>query len=157
MREVLGLYTVNVTTAARLCGVSLCQGRGRCVRRKPESSAYLHLPPSNFVMTQGKVEGVQTTGQLDPGNLEAWKRDFQCQWYESLEGAAADEELPKDRAQGALPPTLNPPLSSELNQETRPTLALSDHSGPSLTASLLPLVLVLATALSLNTDLCLNL
>ncbi|XP_071227462.1 hyaluronidase-1-like [Salvelinus alpinus] len=157
VREVLGLYAVNVTTAARLCGVSLCQGRGRCVRRKPESSAYLHLPPSNFVMTQRKVEGVQATGQLDPDNLEAWKRDFQCQWYESLEGAAADEELPKDRAQGALPPTLNSPLLSELNQETRPTLALSDHSGPSLTAPLLPVLLVLATALSLNTDLCLNL
>ncbi|CAB1336289.1 unnamed protein product [Coregonus sp. 'balchen'] len=72
----------------------------------------------------------------------------------------ADEEVLKDRAevraQGALPPTLNPLLLSELNQGTSPTLALLDHSGLSLTAPLLPLLLVLTTDLSLNTDLCLN-
>uniref|UniRef100_W5NAU6 Hyaluronidase n=1 Tax=Lepisosteus oculatus TaxID=7918 RepID=W5NAU6_LEPOC len=32
VRGVLGPYVVNVTTAARLCGEGLCQGRGRCVR-----------------------------------------------------------------------------------------------------------------------------
>uniref|UniRef100_A0A673FTH7 Hyaluronidase n=1 Tax=Sinocyclocheilus rhinocerous TaxID=307959 RepID=A0A673FTH7_9TELE len=44
VRQVLGPYAVNVTTAARLCGVSLCQGRGRCVRKKPEDPTFLHLP-----------------------------------------------------------------------------------------------------------------
>uniref|UniRef100_A0A3P9D2E5 Hyaluronidase n=1 Tax=Maylandia zebra TaxID=106582 RepID=A0A3P9D2E5_9CICH len=46
---VLGPYSINVTTAARLCSASLCQGRGRCVRQNPESSAYLHLPPPSTV------------------------------------------------------------------------------------------------------------
>ncbi|XP_010894115.2 glyco_hydro_56 domain-containing protein [Esox lucius] len=145
IREVLGPYAVNVTTAARLCGVSLCQGRGRCVRRKPESSVYLQLPPPNFLITRGKTEGVQATGRLDPGDLEAWKRDFQCQWYESLEGAAADEENLKDKAQdgaqGTLP-TAPTPLS-ELNQDT----PVMDHSGPSLTAPVLPLLLIWAITL----------
>uniref|UniRef100_A0A3B5A9M6 Hyaluronidase n=1 Tax=Stegastes partitus TaxID=144197 RepID=A0A3B5A9M6_9TELE len=45
VRKVLGPYSVNVTTATRLCSASLCQGKGRCVRQNPESSAYLHLPP----------------------------------------------------------------------------------------------------------------
>ena len=156
MLEVLGPYAVNVTTA-----VYLCQGRGHCLRHKSKSSAYLHLPPSNFLMTERKVEMVQVTDQLDPGNLEAWKRDLKCQCYESLEGPVTDEVL-KDRAevraQSALPARLNPPLLSELNQGTSPTFALLNHSGPSLTAPLLPLLLVLTTALSLslNTDLCLN-
>ena len=50
VREVLGPYAVNVTTAARLCGVSLCQWRGRCVRKKPEDPVYLHLPPAHFLL-----------------------------------------------------------------------------------------------------------
>uniref|UniRef100_A0A3Q4I5L4 Hyaluronidase n=1 Tax=Neolamprologus brichardi TaxID=32507 RepID=A0A3Q4I5L4_NEOBR len=49
VRKVLGPYSINVTTAARLCSASLCQGRGRCVRQNPESSAYLHLPPPSTV------------------------------------------------------------------------------------------------------------
>uniref|UniRef100_A0A3B4FZB4 Hyaluronidase n=1 Tax=Pundamilia nyererei TaxID=303518 RepID=A0A3B4FZB4_9CICH len=49
VRKVLGPYSINVTTAARLCSASLCQGRGRCVRQNPESSAYLHLPPPSRV------------------------------------------------------------------------------------------------------------
>uniref|UniRef100_A0A3B4FZG2 Hyaluronidase n=1 Tax=Pundamilia nyererei TaxID=303518 RepID=A0A3B4FZG2_9CICH len=36
-------------TRSRLCSASLCQGRGRCVRQNPESSAYLHLPPPSRV------------------------------------------------------------------------------------------------------------
>ncbi|KAJ8015905.1 hypothetical protein DPEC_G00001540 [Dallia pectoralis] len=139
-REVLGSYVVNVTTSARLCGVSLCQGLGRCVRRKPESSAYLHLPPANFQITQGKAEGLQATGQLDPGDLEAWKRDFQCQWYESLEEAAADEENLKDMAQMPSSPV------SEQNQDT----TVMDHSGPFLTIPVLPLLLILAITINLN-------
>ena len=40
----LGPYSVNVTTATRLCSSALCQGRGRCIRQNPDSSAYLHMP-----------------------------------------------------------------------------------------------------------------
>uniref|UniRef100_A0A8C7Z5G3 Hyaluronidase n=1 Tax=Oryzias sinensis TaxID=183150 RepID=A0A8C7Z5G3_9TELE len=51
--KVLGPYIMNITTATQLCSASLCQGRGRCVRLDPDSSAYLHLPPSSTVT--GKV------------------------------------------------------------------------------------------------------
>ncbi|TNN64695.1 Hyaluronidase-4 [Liparis tanakae] len=44
VHKVLGPYSINVTTATRLCSASLCQGKGRCVRQDPESSVYLHLP-----------------------------------------------------------------------------------------------------------------
>jgi len=45
VRQVLGPYSVNVTTATRLCSSALCQGRGRCIRQNPGSSAYIHMPP----------------------------------------------------------------------------------------------------------------
>lgn len=45
VRKVLGPYSMNVTTATGLCSASLCEGKGRCVRQNPDSSAYLHLPP----------------------------------------------------------------------------------------------------------------
>lgn len=50
VRKVLGPYAINVTTATRLCSASLCQGKGRCVRQNPDSSAYLHLPPPSEVL-----------------------------------------------------------------------------------------------------------
>ncbi|XP_036388628.1 LOW QUALITY PROTEIN: glyco_hydro_56 domain-containing protein [Megalops cyprinoides] len=92
VRETLGPYAVNVTTAARLCSAALCQGRGRCVRRNPEDPAYLHLSPATFLLLPEGPDGLQAMGELAPDDLEAWRRDFQCQWYEALEGTAADEE-----------------------------------------------------------------
>lgn len=59
VRKVLGPYSVNVTTAARLCSASLCQGRGRCVRQNPESSAYLHLPQPQPATVGDKVRKMQ--------------------------------------------------------------------------------------------------
>lgn len=43
----LGHYAVNVTSAAKLCSQSLCNNHGRCVRKTPESSSYLHMPESS--------------------------------------------------------------------------------------------------------------
>uniref|UniRef100_A0A672P9C9 Hyaluronidase n=1 Tax=Sinocyclocheilus grahami TaxID=75366 RepID=A0A672P9C9_SINGR len=90
--KVLGPYAVNVTTAARLCGVSLCQGRGRCVRKKPEDPTYLHLPSAHFMLLPNGAEGVRATGELPTAYIDRWKKDFRCQWFEALEGAAADQE-----------------------------------------------------------------
>uniref|UniRef100_A0A672P9G0 Hyaluronidase n=1 Tax=Sinocyclocheilus grahami TaxID=75366 RepID=A0A672P9G0_SINGR len=92
VRQVLGPYAVNVTTAARLCGVSLCQGRGRCVRKKPEDPTYLHLPSAHFMLLPNGAEGVRATGELPTAYIDRWKKDFRCQWFEALEGAAADQE-----------------------------------------------------------------
>ncbi|XP_051509628.1 glyco_hydro_56 domain-containing protein [Myxocyprinus asiaticus] len=92
VREVLGPYTVNVTTAARLCGVSLCQGRGRCVRKKPEDPTYLHLPLGHFLLLPNGGEGVRATGELPAAYVDMWNKDFRCQWFEALEDAAADQD-----------------------------------------------------------------
>uniref|UniRef100_A0A8C1QMB2 Hyaluronidase n=1 Tax=Cyprinus carpio TaxID=7962 RepID=A0A8C1QMB2_CYPCA len=85
VRQVLGPYAVNVTTAARLCGVSLCQGRGRCVRKKPEDPTYLHLPSAHFMLLPHGAEGVRATGELPTAYIDLWKKDFRCKWFEALE------------------------------------------------------------------------
>uniref|UniRef100_A0A8C1LV02 Hyaluronidase n=1 Tax=Cyprinus carpio TaxID=7962 RepID=A0A8C1LV02_CYPCA len=86
VRQVLGPYAVNVTTAARLCGVSLCQGRGRCVRKKPEDPTYLHLPSAHFMLLPNGAEGVRATGELPTAYIDLWKKDFRCQWFEPGRG-----------------------------------------------------------------------
>ncbi|XP_042348615.1 glyco_hydro_56 domain-containing protein [Plectropomus leopardus] len=105
VRKVLGPYSINVTTATRLCSASLCQGKGRCVRQNPESSAYLHLPPPSEVVEKvtEKAEAAKTTDQPDtntkpaePDPAEMWKTDFQCQWYKTADGDVSDQQSPKD-------------------------------------------------------------
>ncbi|XP_035513466.1 glyco_hydro_56 domain-containing protein [Morone saxatilis] len=107
VRKVLGPYTTNVTTATRLCSASLCQGKGRCVRQNPESSAYLHLPSPSEVVEKvtEKPEAAKATDQPDtitkpaePDPAEIWKKDFQCQWYKTADGDVSDQQSPKDGA-----------------------------------------------------------
>ncbi|KAM3618133.1 uncharacterized protein V6R79_016051 [Siganus canaliculatus] len=107
VRKVLGPYSINVTTATRLCSASLCQGKGRCVRQNPESSAYLHLPPPPEVVEKvtEKPEATKATAQPDtttkppePDPAEMWKKDFQCQWYKTADGDVSDQQSPKDGA-----------------------------------------------------------
>ncbi|KAM9855193.1 hyaluronidase-2 [Aulostomus maculatus] len=105
IRKVLGPYSVNVTTATRLCSVSLCQGKGRCVRQNPESSAYLHLPPPYEVMEKVTDKAEKATDQPDvktePDPAEVWKKDFQCQWYKTADRDVSDQQSPKDASVGA--------------------------------------------------------
>ncbi|CAN9515738.1 unnamed protein product [Ophioblennius macclurei] len=105
VRKVLGPYSINVTTATRLCSASLCQGRGRCVRQNPESSAYLHLPPPPTAAEKvsEKAEAAKATDEPDtdakaaePDPAEIWKKDFQCQWYKSADRDVSDQQSPKD-------------------------------------------------------------
>ncbi|XP_061830512.1 hyaluronidase-2 isoform X1 [Nerophis lumbriciformis] len=105
IRKVLGPYSINVTTATRLCSASLCQGKGRCVRQNPDSSAYLHLPPPPDVTEKvtEKAEAEKATDQPDPDAkaaepdpAEMWKKDFQCQWYKTPDRDVSDQQSPKD-------------------------------------------------------------
>ncbi|NP_001038450.1 glyco_hydro_56 domain-containing protein isoform X1 [Danio rerio] len=123
VRQVLGPYSVNVTTAARLCGVSLCQGRGRCVRKKPEDPTYLHLPSAHFMLIPNGAEGVRATGELPTAYIDLWKKDFRCQWFEALEGAAADQESGavlenRRKATSATTTTVKPVVGSSQSQST---------------------------------------
>uniref|UniRef100_A0A3B4FY21 Hyaluronidase n=1 Tax=Pundamilia nyererei TaxID=303518 RepID=A0A3B4FY21_9CICH len=83
VRKVLGPYSINVTTAARLCSASLCQGRGRCVRQNPESSAYLHLPPPSRV-----AEKVRKY-YLKPFKLQLPVCPCMCVWPEKAQNTLA--------------------------------------------------------------------
>lgn len=113
MRQVLGPYAVNVTTAASLCSKFICQGRGRCVRKKPEDPVYLHLPHPHFLLVRQGAEGIRAMGKLPPGYLEVWRRDFCCQWFETLDGTAADQQ-----SQTTLKPTIdNPTDRTEVQSE----------------------------------------
>ncbi|XP_035812461.2 glyco_hydro_56 domain-containing protein [Amphiprion ocellaris] len=109
VRKVLGPYSINITTATRLCSVSLCQGKGRCVRQNPESSTYLHLPPPPTAPEKvtekvtEKPEAAKVTEQpntdtktAEPDPVEIWKKDFQCQWYKTADGDVSDQQSPKD-------------------------------------------------------------
>ncbi|CAJ1055492.1 glyco_hydro_56 domain-containing protein [Xyrichtys novacula] len=107
VRKVLGPYSMNVTTATALCSASLCQGKGRCVRQDPGSSAYLHLPPPPEVVekTTEKADAAKATDQPDtdtkpaePDPAEIWKKDFQCQWYKTADRDVSDLQSPKDGA-----------------------------------------------------------
>uniref|UniRef100_A0A3Q3LQ51 Hyaluronidase n=1 Tax=Labrus bergylta TaxID=56723 RepID=A0A3Q3LQ51_9LABR len=102
VRTVLGPYTLNVTTAAALCSASLCQGKGRCVRQDPGSSAFLHLPPPLEVVEKvtEKVRGY--TKPADPDPAELWKKDFQCQWYKTPDREVSDLQSPKDGVSGGV-------------------------------------------------------
>ncbi|KAJ8370915.1 hypothetical protein SKAU_G00109430 [Synaphobranchus kaupii] len=132
VREVLGPYAVNVTTAARLCGEALCQGRGRCLRRNPGDRSYLHLPPASFLLLSEGPDGLQVMGELASEDVEGWRRDFQCQWYEALVGTAADEEspLPGASGQGRRPPMLTVQTTAAGPTAAGPTAAGATAAGP---------------------------
>uniref|UniRef100_A0A8B9ZJL0 Hyaluronidase n=1 Tax=Anas platyrhynchos TaxID=8839 RepID=A0A8B9ZJL0_ANAPL len=71
----LGHYVINVTSAAKLCSKVLCKKNGRCIRKNSASSAYLHLPPTNFKI-----------------------RRFMCQCYQGWTGIFCElpDQRPKD-------------------------------------------------------------
>lgn len=62
------------------------------MRKKPEDPTYLHLPSAHFMLIPNGAEGVRATGELPSTYIDLWKKDFRCQWFEALEGAAADQE-----------------------------------------------------------------
>ncbi|KAM6924903.1 hyaluronidase-2 [Xenentodon cancila] len=178
VRKVLGPYSSNVTAATQLCSASLCQGKGRCVRQNPNSSAYLHLPPPPTVA--GKAEATKATEQPDaetktaePDPAEIWKKDFQCQWYKTADGDVSDQQPPKDGAsvgrtaegssEGAVGMTTPPTRKS--SSETKfagsgspgtesptPSLKVATDAGrkPACAPNLTILLLVLAASLCLR-------
>uniref|UniRef100_A0A3P8TI26 Hyaluronidase n=1 Tax=Amphiprion percula TaxID=161767 RepID=A0A3P8TI26_AMPPE len=73
-------YIANVTAAAMLCSETLCQGKGRCVRKNYDSDHYLHLNPTYFKILRADKKYV-AVGLPSAADLDAWAENFTCQCY----------------------------------------------------------------------------
>ncbi|XP_028431581.1 hyaluronidase-1 [Perca flavescens] len=95
--ETLGPYLVNVTAAAALCSQTMCSSQGRCQRRNPNSSAYLHLDPAVWnVLSEKKPEGGQNyrvLGQMRTHEVTFIKSKFQCRCYPGWGGESCSKPI----------------------------------------------------------------
>lgn len=94
----LGHYVINVTSAAKLCSKVLCKKNGRCIRKNSDSSAYLHLSPTNFKIRarhSGRGPRFQVTGEPSLESIEAMRQRFMCQCYQGWTGIFC--EVPDQR------------------------------------------------------------
>ncbi|XP_046951487.1 hyaluronidase-4-like [Lynx rufus] len=83
----LGHYAVNVTSAAKFCSQSLCNNNGRCVRKAPESSAYLHMPESSakkYILNKSFRFVVSPADKLK--TVKVMKNGFACHCYYGWHG-----------------------------------------------------------------------
>ncbi|XP_055049243.2 hyaluronidase-5 [Misgurnus anguillicaudatus] len=87
LSSTLNPYITNVTAAAKLCSSTLCQNKGRCVRKNPQSNTYLHLNPKHFniLKSRGQYMAVGTPSLDD---IRQFLDDFTCQCYAGQKCAA---------------------------------------------------------------------
>lgn len=84
LMQLLVPYVVNVSWAAHYCSRAQCHGHGRCVRRDPNTNAFLHLSASSFRLVPGRSPGeplLRPQGELSWADLEHMQTHFQCQCY----------------------------------------------------------------------------
>ncbi|XP_068450622.1 hyaluronidase-1 [Clinocottus analis] len=93
--ETLGPYLVNVTAAAVLCSQSICSSRGRCQRRTPTSTAYLHLDPAAWkvvaVKKPDRRKNYRVFGKMREADVTFIKSEFQCKCYEGWAGESCSQ------------------------------------------------------------------
>ncbi|XP_066489754.1 hyaluronidase-1-like [Tiliqua scincoides] len=85
----LGLYIVNVTTAAKQCSQNICSGNGSCARRASYFHNYLHLPSSTFkirVTSSRFGKRVRVRGNLSYQDFEYWRYMFECRCFPGWTG-----------------------------------------------------------------------
>ncbi|MBN3297881.1 HYAL Hyaluronidase, partial [Amia calva] len=85
LQGVLGMYLLNVSTAAELCSKWRCNANGRCLRKTPSNNAYLHLNPASFTILQ-KGNVLTFKGALSKGDREFYNMKFGCQCYSGYKG-----------------------------------------------------------------------
>ncbi|KAM4874128.1 hyaluronidase-4-like isoform 1-T4 [Thomomys bottae] len=94
----LGSYAVNVTTAAKLCSESLCNRHGRCVRKTPEASCYLHMPENSSKMVKPNKSFRFVSSKQS--KLETiMKNGFGCHCYYGWHGDSCQHRSPDHLSQ----------------------------------------------------------
>lgn len=88
----LGHYAVNVTSAAKFCSQSLCHNNGRCIRKVPESSSYLHMPGSStkkYILSKSFRFIISPTSKLK--TIKTMKNGFVCHCYPGWHGESCQQ------------------------------------------------------------------
>ncbi|EDM15177.1 similar to hyaluronoglucosaminidase 2 [Rattus norvegicus] len=91
----LGPYALNVTSAAKLCSQSLCNSHGRCIRKTPDSSFYLHMPEDsqkNSVTSKGVNFVISPKSKLKA--IVNMKNGFVCHCYYGWHGESCRSHSP---------------------------------------------------------------
>lgn len=81
LEKVMNPYIVNVTTAAKLCSRALCQEDGRCVRKRWDSDAYLHLDPGRYRIRLDHHGELFVKGELSQDDIDWFASRFDCLCY----------------------------------------------------------------------------
>ncbi|XP_003894428.1 hyaluronidase-2 [Papio anubis] len=77
-------YVVNVSWATQYCSRAQCHGHGRCVRRNPSASTFLHLSTNSFRLVPSHTPGepqLRPVGELSWADLDHLQTHFRCQCY----------------------------------------------------------------------------
>lgn len=96
----LGSYIVNVTRAAEVCSLHLCQSNGRCIRKIWNSPDYLHLNPANYHIEASEDGEFTVKGKASDTDLEVMEEKFSCHCYQGYEGADCRETKTLDGCSG---------------------------------------------------------
>ncbi|XP_061730313.1 hyaluronidase-2-like [Nerophis ophidion] len=98
----LGRYLLNVSTAAEQCSRALCHLHGRCLRKRADDDAYLHLSASQHTISR-QGGRLKASGELGKAELALLRKRFQCQCYSGYQGeACAQKETGQNRAPSVL-------------------------------------------------------
>ncbi|NXC46369.1 HYAL2 protein, partial [Penelope pileata] len=94
----LGRYIVNVTTAAQLCSMTLCQGQGRCLRQDSTANVFLHLSPTSFQLRRRDAEHLGrpllwAEGRLSPADTRFLRTHFRCHCYQGWQGSSCQKAV----------------------------------------------------------------
>lgn len=102
--DTLGRYIVNVTEAAFLCSQTVCSSNGRCIRRDPSGTAYLHLDPAQWsIVPRTKLPGPVSRGpsyvthrrfRTVKGESSGFAASFRCQCFPGWEGEECQKPVP---------------------------------------------------------------
>lgn len=95
----MGQYISNVTRAAEVCSEYLCQSNGRCVRRDPRASHFLHLSHTSYRISSNRDGTFNVTGKHSQKELQLLNKRFQCHCYEGYEGEHCDSIEPTERTE----------------------------------------------------------